>query len=218
MTEDSVNTLQAGMENNEDDFMEMKTLVWMGIISVWITLALLLFIGTGNYKNSKQIQKLSDPERFAIIQENIDAIRKEAADAQKAVSALSTKLEAQTESIAQAVKSELDANARATRKSLAQLAKDQGMIGEQIQAGQNDLSKSIAKEFKAHHAMMGKHQDGLHAALNKLAATQQTVLEAVKSDNAQGAEKRQILKRFFDNQTALLEKLSETFAGGKTAK
>jgi predicted nucleic acid-binding Zn-ribbon protein len=230
MTENNAQTLPpvdasaenaASSGNGGGDLKEIKTLIWMGIISAWIILGLLLFIGSGNYRNSQAIHQLNDPERFSAVMEEIDALRKEVAETQKALGTVSGELKNQVAGIAGTVRSELEGNAKTIQASLAQITKDQNQIGGQIQAGQDALGKSIAQRLENQQGLLGKGQDQLQSSLDRLVKEQQTVLDAVKSDNIQNTERREILKRFFQNQTALLEKLSETFAGpdaGATAQ
>lgn len=194
------------------DIKEIKALIWMGIISVWVILGLLLFIGTGNYQNSQVIRQLNDPERFSAVLEDIDSLRKEVAETQKAIGTVSGELKNQVAGIAGSVRSELDAGTKATRESLAQIAKGQNRVRGQIQAGQDALEKSIAQGLANQLALVGKGQNQLQTSLDRLLKAQQTVLDAVKSDNIQNAERREILKQFFQNQTALLDKLSSAFA------
>ena len=230
MTENNVKTLRPADANAENvpssgggggDLKEIKALIWMGIISVWVILALLLFIGSGNYQNSQVIRQLNDPERFSAVLEDIDSLRKEVAETQKAIGTVSGELKNQVAGIAGTVRSELEGNAKAIQASLTQITRDQNQIGGQIQAGQDALGKSMTQGLQNQQTLIGKGQNQLQASLDRLIKEQQTVLDAVKSDNAQNTERREILKQFFQNQTALLENLSETFAGpaaGTTAQ
>ncbi len=230
MTENNIKTLrpvddQAESETSSgnggrENLKEMKTLIWMGIISVWMTLGLMLFTVSGNYRNSEAIKQLNDPERFSAVLETIDALRKEVAETQKALGSVSEDLKTQLAGVAGTVQSKLTANAQTTQEAITKVMAGQSRIGSQIQEGQASLDTSIARELKTQQTFLGKGQERLQAILNRMAEDQQTILEAVKSDNLQNTERRQILKQFFENQTTLVEKLSETFAGsaaGKTA-
>lgn len=222
MTENNVKTLRptdadteatTSSGNGREDLKEMKTLIWMAIVSAWIILGLLLFIGSGNYRNSKAIQSLNDPERFAAVLEEIDALRNEVTATRDAVGSAAGELKAQVAGVAGTVESELDATTKATREALAKISDGQSRTESQILSGQSDLEESITQSFANQQRMIENGQDQLQASLDRLVSQQQAVLEAVKSDSIQNTERRQILKQFFQNQTALLEKLSETFAG-----
>lgn len=228
MTENNVKTLRPANADTEgttlsgngrEDLKEMKTLIWLGIVSAWIILGLLLFIGSGSYRNSRAIQALNNPERFAAVLEEIDDLRKEVAETREAVGSAAGDLKTQVSGVAGTIESALDATARETREDLAKISEAQSRTGSQILSGQSALSESITQAFANQQRMIGNGQDQLQASLDRLVSEQQALLEAVKSDSIQNTERRQILKQFFENQTTLLEKLSETFgpAAGETA-
>jgi uncharacterized phage infection (PIP) family protein YhgE len=184
---------------------EIRTLLWLGIICIWVVLALLLVVGTGNYQSSMAIQRMAEGQRF-------DDLVSGMAQLQGAVDKMGKTLQADMSQMGQT----LQASTKQTEKVVKGVA--QSIEGD-LSQGISRLEGSLSRISKGQQALKGQVRSDVAAGTNavqqsiqKIIQEQQVLLKAVQQKNTQSESRQQLLKTFFDNQKELLGQLSDAFS------
>ncbi len=179
---------------------DVRSLLWLGIISIWLTLAMILFIGSGNFKNARQIKQLNFSKEFSGLMDAMakldQSIQKSATDAGAAMSAATENMRADLTG----VKAQLQDATRRSDENVARMLE-----------AQKQLNAQLAKELTT-----GREQ--VRQTLATLMEKQRDLLAQTQRNNVDETARRELLQRFFENQTTLLKQLSEAFASPVAAK
>lgn len=164
---------------------EMRQLLWIGIISIWLTMVLILYMGTTSYQNSRDVQRLSEAQDTSAIVKEMALLRAEAGKSSDRLSgeqkAAIREIRAQVSSSVQRL---LAKQQTALREMSAKMAKTHASVekrlGEQ-QAAMAQINTQLA-------ANSGK----VDQTVEKLLGDQKAVNEAIRSmlsANAESMEK-----------------------------
>ena len=198
----------------KNDFNEMKKMIWLTVISVWVVLAMLLITGTRATQNNKRNQKLVDQieglktdmltgsEKLGIsvdqmLKDRDQVIKKEikaaSAGLQKNMRAL------QVDEIRQvntAIRNAFNAETKTIAQSL------NGVMAK-MKDGQNKLAANVTQAFDKNM----KSQAGLVTkAIEGIRKEQKQIL--VQINGLHNSERMKVLRKFVENQTLMLKELS----------
>ncbi len=176
--------------NQKEHYKEIRALLWMGIVSVWIILGLLIFIGSGNYRNALQIRQLSESQQFTKI---LDAMDKSTDQTKKDLAKSVNRTEKSLSRITNDVRKELKVSTDRMDNSLKKVLEDQ---------------KALSRKMREDMTESGKR---MSEALDKLMSAQQGLMDEVQRSNTYDAEKRKAFQRFFEAQSDMLEDFSDLF-------
>jgi NAD dependent epimerase/dehydratase family enzyme len=79
MSENDQGTNQTHDEARNRGQKEIKQLLWIGIISVWLTMTLILYTGATNYRSSRDVQRLSESQEMSAIMKEVAQLKSEMA-------------------------------------------------------------------------------------------------------------------------------------------
>ena len=205
MSESSHPVAGQGPPEDGATLQEIKTLLWLGIICIWVVLALLLVVGTGNYKNSIKIQRMAEGQRFEDLVAGM-------AQLQGALDKMGQTLQADMDEMGKT----LDASTKRTEKMVKGVA--QSIEGDLTQ-GISRLDGTLTRISKGQKALKGQLRsdvaagtDAVQKSIQKIIQEQQVLLKTVQRNNTQSESRQELLRTFFDNQKELLGQLSSAFS------
>lgn len=233
----SENTPQVPSQPDETSSLkskEIRQLLWIGIISVWLVVVLILYTGSTNYQSAREVQRLSKSQDSSAVTDSVAQIKKElSANAakmtelngtvqklvgeQKAMKNATTgEIKAQLSSSVQKlvanqekIRAELSANTAKRIESLEKLVGEQKAITEEIKA---ELSSNAAKVSQSVGKLLATDVKALLSSnaksVQKLLGEQKAIIEGIKNDNLRSAEGMQLLKKFVENQNSLLGQIT----------
>lgn len=188
---------------------EIKQLVWIGIISVWLTMALILYTGTTNYQNTLQVERLSGNQGISALSDEVGKIREENAKINKTLEKLLgdqkaaraerraqlSSLVGKQEGTTREMKSELLSNLARMNGSLEQL------LGNQ-KAGTEEIKTQLTSET-------GKMNESLKALFGEQKAVIQEVSGKMDESLKQllGEQKKAISGDISSTQTQISESI-----------
>ncbi len=185
---------------------ESKSLLWLAIISIWITLALVLFVGTGSYRTTKEIERLSDSQRFPALIREVEGVKGDVEGIKSDLAAIASRLNTLPEKTGEVVGEAADRITKDLSQGFAHTDKTLG----QLLTEQQSATKTVRSDLSA-------NAKALDQAVEKLVAEQRAILAAVSREDADQAERQALLKAFFENQRALLGELSSALAPSEAA-
>ncbi len=191
MKENDQGTNQTQDEAGNMGQKEFKQLLWIGIVSVWLTMALILYTGTTNYQSSRDVQRLSETQDASAIMKEMAQLRSEM---DKSFGRLSGEQKAVTREIRAQVSSSvqklLAKQEAALREMSARLAKTNGSVEKLLKmsarlAKTNGSVEKLLRDQKATteaiKAQLSANSGKVDATVGKLLGDQKAINEEIRS-------------------------------------
>lgn len=168
---------------------EVKQLFWMIIISVWLVLGLILYLGTVGYKNSRGVDRLSKGQDLSPLKDEIAQMRKDVSSNTAKINEILEKMLAQQAAMSEDIKAS---------------------VSEEIRASVSEKIKTeVASPLQA---MVGEQKKSASAIKAELASNNKKLTESVqKMIGERDSERVRFLKKFIETQNLLLNELAKSF-------
>lgn len=163
---------------------ELKTLIWVGIVSIWLCLAIVVMLVAANNKNLQNSTVMA--KQLSVIGEEVPVIKSELSSVSTEVPNIKTELSASTQN------------------------------AEKILAGQAAMSEKLIAELGGIlDSKLSANAQQVNEAVEKILAEQQKVI--LQIDNLHNSDRMTILRKFFENQSMMLNQLNEALENSGTA-
>ncbi len=174
---------------------ELKTLIWVGIVSIWLCLIIVVMLAFANGKNMRNSSDMA--KQLTVIGEEVPAIKSE-------LSSVSTEVPN--------IKTELTAS---SQNNAEKLFAGQAAMSEKLLSGQAAMSEKLLAEMeKANQAFekilatkLSENGQQVNESVVKILAEQQKVLQEI--DNLHNSDRMTLLRKFIENQTVMLNQLNQ---------
>ena len=176
---------------------EIRQLLWIGIISVWLVMVLILYTGSTNYQSAKNVERMSKSQKSSALSDEVAQIR-------SGLSANTAKMSELNGSVQKLIGEQKAIKNATTREIRDQLSSSvQKLLGnqEKIRAG---LSANTAKQIKS---------------LEKLVGEQKAITEEIRAELSSNVTKvsESVGKLLGEQKTAISEDVRTQLASNASA-
>ncbi|MDM8551539.1 hypothetical protein QUF72_15740 [Desulfobacterales bacterium HSG2] len=218
----------------------IRHLLWVGVISVWAAMSLILYTASVNYQNYQEVRSMLKSQDTAALVNDLTA---NVAEINASVEKLSGEQEAinkrireqvalSVQKIAQEIRAELSPNIVKMNESVEKLRREQKAItsevGAELSANIAKMNESVEKLLREQKAIIGEIRTGL--ALNaesveKLLGEQKAMTDKIRTGLASNAEavgkllgeQKTTITRAVRGNKSVLDESFQKLSGGQNA-
>ncbi len=182
-------------KNTNETLKEIKGLIWLAVITAWLIACMILITSSANYSTMKQTGRLMD--EFGNVR---------------------TEFTSNATKVNQSVENGLNRQAVLAKQIKKELAADISRMAESMEkmlADHRALSDQVRKDVASGAGKMNTTAGKMNASVKRIIAKQDALVKEMNGlvrqvNSLHGSERMKVLRKFIENQTLMLNQLSET--------